>query len=61
MIKTYTVTKIISQSTILAQDVLGRAKILQTDKKFNVGDPIRVTNDVVIGLTKRESIQIFNV
>jgi len=61
MKRIYTVVRKLSQFDILAEDSLGRQKVLQTDKTLNPGDSILTVNGVVIGVTKKEVVQVFNV
>jgi len=61
MKRIYTVVRKLSQFDILAEDSLGRQQILQTDKALNPGDAILTVNGVVIGVTKKEVVQVFNV
>ena len=61
MKKVYTVVRKLSQFDILVEDSLGRQQILQTDKALNPSDSILTVNGVVIGVTKKEVVQVFNV
>jgi hypothetical protein len=61
MKKVYTVVRKLSQFDILVEDSLMRQRVLQTDKTLNPGDSILTVNGVVIGVTKKEVVQVFNV
>jgi len=61
MKKVYTVVRKLSQFDILVEDSLMRQQVLQTDKALNPGDAILTVNGVVIGVTKKEVVQVFNV
>lgn len=61
MKRIYTVVRRLSQFDILVEDSLGRQKVLQTNKTLSSGDSILTVNGVVIDVTKKEVVQVFNV
>jgi len=61
MKKVYEVVKRLSQYELIGKDYLGRERRIQSNVNVNIGDTVITSNGIVIGLTKKETQQIFGV